>query len=91
MGFGDFVANINSPLPSMTIKKKHATYDIEQCYGTILEQFRCHLTEEQGLVWTGLPTKSTIQWEPQTTVVKVCYHLIYSTMMSKIVTPSVSE
>lgn len=74
MGFGDFVANMDSPLPSMIIHTKHATYDIEQHDGTIFERFKCHLTEDQGLVWTGLPTKTTIQWEPQTTVIKVCYY-----------------
>ena len=71
MGFGEFIANINSPLPSMLVHTKHATYDVEQRDGTIVERFKCHLTEDQGFVWTGLPAKSLIQWEPQTTIIKV--------------------
>ncbi|KAG0578642.1 hypothetical protein KC19_4G038600 [Ceratodon purpureus] len=70
MGFGEFIANINSPLPSMLVHTKHATYDVEQRDGTIVERFKCHLTEDQGFVWTGLPAKSLIQWEPQTTIIK---------------------
>jgi len=85
MGFGDFVANMDSPLQSTIIHEKHATYDIEQCHGIILEHFRCHLTEDQGLVWTGLPAKSTIQWEPQTSVIKVC-NFLHSTTNIKIIT-----
>lgn len=73
MGFGDFVAQSDNPSPSMKITTKHATYDVEEKYATISERFRCHLTEEQGLVWTGLPALSLIQWEPSTTVIKVLF------------------
>lgn len=76
MGFGEFIANMNIPSPSMLVHTKHATYDIEQQDATILERFRCHMTKDQGLVWAGLPAKSVIQWEPQTTIIKV--NLIFS-------------
>jgi hypothetical protein len=55
----------------MTMTSKHAVYEMEENYATIVERFRCHLTEEQGLVWCGLPSMSPIQWEPSTTVIKV--------------------
>lgn len=71
MGFYDFVANMHAPSPSMLITTKHPTYNVPECYATILERFRCHLTEDQGLVWSGLAAKSPIQWEPSTTVIKV--------------------
>lgn len=76
MGFYDFVANMHSPSPSMLIATKHPTYDVPECYATILERFRCHLTEDQGLVWSGLAAKSPIQWEPSTTVVKVNSYIL---------------
>jgi len=62
---------MNSPSPAMTMTSKHAAYEMEENYATIVERFRCHLTEEQGLVWCGLPSMSPIQWEPSTTVIKV--------------------
>jgi hypothetical protein len=62
---------MNSPSPAMTMTSKHAVYEMEENYATIVERFRCHLTEEQGLVWCGLPSMSPIQWEPSTTVIKV--------------------
>jgi hypothetical protein len=75
MGFGEFIANMNTPSPSMLIHDKHATYDIEQRDAIVVERFRCHMTEDQGLVWTGLPAKNDIQWEPQTTVIKVIFSI----------------
>ncbi|KAH8944050.1 hypothetical protein BDL97_13G088400 [Sphagnum fallax] len=70
VGFASFVAKMNSPSPAMTMTSKHAVYEMEENYATIVERFRCHLTEEQGLVWCGLPSMSPIQWEPSTTVIK---------------------
>lgn len=71
IGFGDYVAKMDDPSPAMTVDGKHACYDVEEQYAIVLERFKCHLTEDQGLVWTGLPAKSDIQWEPQTTIIKV--------------------
>jgi hypothetical protein len=71
VGFGSFVAKMNFPSPAMTMTSKHAVYEMEENYATIVERFRCHLTEERGLVWCGLPSMSPIQWEPSTTVIKV--------------------
>lgn len=62
---------MDNPSPAMKVIGKHATYDVEEQYAIVLERFKCHLTEDQGLVWTGLPAKTDIEWEPQTTVIKV--------------------
>lgn len=67
---------MDDPSPAMKVIGKHATYDVEEQYAIVLERFKCHLTEDQGLVWTGLPAKSDIQWEPQTTVIKVTLDII---------------
>ncbi len=55
----------------MLVTGKHATYYVPEEYAKVLERFRYHITEDQGLVWGGLPAKTDIQWEPQTTVIKV--------------------
>ncbi|XP_073389288.1 uncharacterized protein [Physcomitrium patens] len=70
IGFGDFVAKMDNPSPAMLVTGKHATYDVEEKYAIVLERYKCHLAEHQGLVWTGHPAKTDIQWEPQTTVIK---------------------
>ena len=62
----------------MLITGKHATYDVPEAYAKVLERFRCHLTENQGLIWSGLPAKTNIQWEPQTTIIKV---IIYTSII----------
>lgn len=58
-------------LDGIVANKNHTSYDIEPQDATIFEQFKCHLTENEGFVWTGLPSKTATQMEPQTTVIKV--------------------
>lgn len=67
---------IDNPSPAMMVVGKHATYDVEEEFAKVMERFRCHLTEDQGLVWTGLPAKTDVQWEPQTTIIKVIMDVI---------------
>nr|XP_024388406.1 uncharacterized protein LOC112288459 isoform X1 [Physcomitrium patens] len=57
-------------LDGIVANKNHTSYDIEPQDATIFEQFKCHLTENEGFVWTGLPSKTATQMEPQTTVIK---------------------
>lgn len=64
---------MDNPSPAMLVTGKHATYDVEEKYAIVLERYKCHLAEHQGLVWTGHPAKTDIQWEPQTTVIKVIH------------------
>lgn len=70
---------MDNPSPAMLVIGKHATYNVPEKYAKVLERFRCHLTEDQGLVWTGLPAKTDIQWEPQTTIIKVLMEMMLLT------------